>query len=629
MTAAVLPNMELNSFNNDEIQQNKMKKQNQVKLIQSSIWEKQKLLTDLKIKYDDYQSKITVFKRNLELLQLKINAMESYKLQKSENLEEDIQKFKEELQEQMNETVTSLNLKYERLAVQAIERKEIEFKDKEKLLINQVQILKNAIRDDYSQEKLLERKTVVEQKIYCELKDFEEFEKTKIDSLEKELSVSHQEQIDLTADISRSEHHINSYLQPTIKSIEKKIEEQNPMLAHLKSEEVILSSRLRHLDTLNREESSKLLKLKEQSRTFQNEMVEFYERIKSEEQYRRFLHEKLQELKGNIRVFCRIKPDDINKAFDYSIQSLIDLKESLVINESKPTGISNNSLTLKSHVFSFDKIFDRTCSNGDIFQEISQLVQSSLDGFNVCIFTYGQTGSGKTFTMSNPNDGLIPRSLNLMFQQMEEINDSKYRLYGQFFEIYGESVRDLLKNSQYEFPSDEKEIDLVNPDLSHISLVRLNSLSHINSLLVHTNNKRSTAATMANDASSRSHSVFKVYITKFNDLLHKYVTISALNLIDLAGSERLNRSKVTGDRLKETLAINKSLSSLGDVISSLKSNSSHVPFRNSKLTYLLRDSLGGNSKTLMFVNISCLNTHLSESLSSLRFANKVNETVLK
>lgn len=629
MTAAVLSNMDFNESNNDLIQQNKIKKQNQVKLIQSNIWENQKVLTDLKIKYDDYQSKITVSKRNLELIQLKISSLENYKLQKTESLEQDLFKFKQELQKKMDKNITSMNLKYEKLAVEAIEMKQNEYKSKEKLLLNQIQILKNTIHEEYSEEKLNERKKAEEEQLDSELKLFEDSENEKIESLKKELLMGQDKIGHLAEQISTSETNITSVLVPALKNLETKVEELNLELKDLQKKEIDLNNRMQHLDTLNREESNKLLTLKEQSRTYQNEITNFYEQIKSEEQYRRFLHEKLQELKGNIRVFCRIKPDDPDKTFSYNIQSLVDLKESLVIEETKTSGIINSTQTVKSHVFSFDKIFDKTCSNGDIFQEISQLVQSSLDGFNVCIFTYGQTGSGKTFTMSNLNDGLIPRSLSLMFEQVDVNSTSGFKLYGQFFEIYGETVKDLIRNTSFASSSNENEVEIENPELSEINIVQLNSLSQINNLLIHTNKKRATAATMSNDVSSRSHSVFKVYITKFNKLLNKQTIISTLNLIDLAGSERLNRSKVTGERLKETLAINKSLSSLGDVISSLKSNSNHVPYRNSKLTYLLRDSLGGNSKTLMFVNISCLNSHLNESLSSLRFANKVNETILK
>ena len=195
-----------------------------------------------------------------------------------------------------------------------------------------------------------------------------------------------------------------------------------------------------------------------------------------------------------------------------------------------------------------------------------------------------------------------------------------------FIEIYNEAIVDLLNpkidpNTKYEIKHD----DIAGKTtVTNVSTIDIKSPEQAITILNQANKKRSTAATKSNDHSSRS--IFIIDLQGYNSLT-KESSYGTLNLIDLAGSERLNNSRAEGDRLKETQAINKSLSCLGDVIHSLNlKDGSHVPYRNSKLTYLLKHSLGGNSKTLMFVNISPLTKDLNETINSLRFATKVNNT---
>ncbi|ODV82394.1 kinesin-domain-containing protein [Suhomyces tanzawaensis NRRL Y-17324] len=362
-------------------------------------------------------------------------------------------------------------------------------------------------------------------------------------------------------------------------------------------------------------------------------------RIDQQELARRQLHNKLQELKGNIRVFCRIRPVYSNAPL--SIMEVPDdelneeANQELVLTKDDRRSSNSTSKASQSYKFQFDKIFLVNLTNEMIFEELSQLIQSSLDGFNVCVFAYGQTGSGKTYTMSSPKNGMIPLSINKIFEDIEELrsNGWKYSLQGQFLEIYNDSIVDLLAPSnqdlKHEIKHDETEGQTT---ITNTVCVDLTSIGQAHQILDKAVKNRSTASTLANERSSRSHSIFILKLRGEN-LKTGEVSNGTLNLIDLAGSERLSSSQAKGDRLKETQAINKSLSSLGDVIyalghKQLHSGSQHIPYRNSKLTYLLKHSLGGSSKTLMFVNISPLEANFNETINSLRFATKVNTTKL-
>jgi kinesin family protein C1 len=224
---------------------------------------------------------------------------------------------------------------------------------------------------------------------------------------------------------------------------------------------------------------------------------------------------------------------------------------------------------------------------------------------------------------------MIPQAVHQIYTVAETLKEKgwKYTMEGSFLEIYNENINDLLGRPE--------EMDKRKHEIKHdtsrgkttvtdLTTVNLDSSQRVSQLLEKASGNRSVAATKANERSSRSHSVFILRLSGTNSVTGER-SEGVLNLIDLAGSERLDHSQSTGDRLKETQAINKSLSCLGDVIYALGNSKEggHIPYRNSKLTYLLQYSLGGNSKTLMFVNVSPLRQHLNETLCSLRFATKV------
>lgn len=253
----------------------------------------------------------------------------------------------------------------------------------------------------------------------------------------------------------------------------------------------------------------------------------------------------------------------------------------------------------------------------------------------MCIFAYGQTGSGKTFTMLNDTDGVIPMTLDHFFDWTHSLKERgwHYQFKAQFVEIYNEQIIDLLRSLNNDQNSSQKYEIRHNPVLqrttiTNVTTIELKSRSMVNKLLKTATKMRSTASTNSNERSSRSHSIFTIHIHGYNSITEEK-SDGVLNLVDLAGSERIDTSNVTGERLRETQNINRSLSCLGDVIYSLNGNDNkHIPFRNSKLTYLLQYSLLGNSKTLMFVNVSPSIGQVKETINSLRFASKVNAVKL-
>ncbi|EXB50942.1 hypothetical protein L484_021170 [Morus notabilis] len=369
----------------------------------------------------------------------------------------------------------------------------------------------------------------------------------------------------------------------------------------------------------------------------QSRLVDAEFKLVEGEMLRKKLHNTILELKGNIRVFCRVRP----LLPDYG-----SFGEGKVISYPASMEALGRGIDLvqsgQKHSFTFDKVFMAEASQEDVFEEISQLVQSALDGYKVCIFAYGQTGSGKTYTMMGKpgqpeQKGLIPRSLQQIFQTRQSLLSQgwKYEMQVSMLEIYNETIRDLLSTNrssldllrsengiggkQYTIKHDANG----NTHVSDLTIVDVRSAREVSYLLDRAAQSRSVGKTQMNEQSSRSHFVFTLRISGVNESTEQQVQ-GVLNLIDLAGSERLSKSGSSGDRLKETQSINKSLSSLSDVIFALAKKEDHVPFRNSKLTYLLQPCLGGDSKTLMFVNISPELSSAGESLCSLRFASRVN-----
>ncbi|RXM33593.1 Kinesin-like protein KIFC3 [Acipenser ruthenus] len=347
-------------------------------------------------------------------------------------------------------------------------------------------------------------------------------------------------------------------------------------------------------------------------------------KYKREMMLRKKCHNELVKLKGNIRVFCRVRPlakedgdgpDSKNVVtFDPEDDALMS-----IWHKGKPIA------------FELDKVFPPQATQGDVFQEVQSLITSCIDGYNVCIFAYGQTGSGKTYTMEGvPQDpGINQRALRLLFSEVEEkVSDWEFTITVSMVEIYNETLRNLLGDN----PNEKLDIKMC-PDGSGqlyvpgLTEFKVESVDDINRVFELGHMNRATACTNLNDHSSRSHGLLIVTVSGINCTTGGRST-GKLNLVDLAGSERIAKSGAEGSRLREAQCINKSLAALADVIHALRSKHGHIPFRNSKLTYLLQDSLSGDSKTLMMVQVSPVDKNVSESVCSLKFAQRVRSVEL-
>ena len=333
----------------------------------------------------------------------------------------------------------------------------------------------------------------------------------------------------------------------------------------------------------------------------------------------RYDSDDVDHFKKYIQVACRLRSLS-QKEKEISEKSVIDISPDLKTISLKSQYDSSNQLS-----FTFDLIFPPDSCQKEVYEEIGKpIIVSVLEGFNGTILTYGQTSSGKTYTMVGPdiNDpiqkGLIPRIVYTIFQSIKEADTMlEFAVKVAYCEIYLEKIRDLL------FPG-KKNLKISEDRTRGVYIKELTeeyvcSEAEVFSLLKLGNKNREVASTLMNEESSRSHAIFMITITQSNTSDFSSKT-GKLYLVDLAGSEKLSKTGAEGKRLDETKNINKSLSTLGNVIFSLTDGkSTHIPYRDSKLTRVLQDSLGGNSKTSLIITVSPAAYNEHESISTLRF----------
>lgn len=375
------------------------------------------------------------------------------------------------------------------------------------------------------------------------------------------------------------------------RNMRDKLSEASANIMTLESSNSAMKAKINFLESDSQAQSSAFGELQKKMQEAIDAAEEAKAKLREEETLRRKLHNQVQELKGNIRVFCRVRPPAEAEATQAAEIGYPDAgKESKeVVIQGPEQKSAMGTVSRSTNPFAFDRVFGPGSQNAEVFDEISQLVQSALDGYNVCIFCYGQTGSGKTFTMSSV-DGMIPRAVQQIYTTAQGLEEKgwTYKMEGQFVEVYNENLNDLLGKTE---ELDKKKLEIRHDPakktttITDVTTVPLDSPERVQDMLASASRNRSVAATMANSRSSRSHSVFILKLKGQNSITGER-SEGTLNLVDLAGSERLSHSGATGERLKETQNINRSLSCLGDVIGALGSGKegAHVPYRNSKVS---------------------------------------------
>uniref|UniRef100_A0A7S2PFW9 Kinesin-like protein n=1 Tax=Leptocylindrus danicus TaxID=163516 RepID=A0A7S2PFW9_9STRA len=342
----------------------------------------------------------------------------------------------------------------------------------------------------------------------------------------------------------------------------------------------------------------------------------FKEKWRNEQNRSKELNSKLADLQGSIRVLCRVRPLSFDEKRD---------DESLGTNSVQ--FLDYDKLLFHGTEYIYDHVFDGDTEQTAVYDEVSSTVATSMNGVNVCIFAYGQTASGKTYTMEGlANDrGVNVRALESLFEIGKSSQDIDYTFSVSILEVYNESVRDLLSRENHT----KLDVRMGSNGVYVEGLTKhdVESGSDVEQLIALASSNRVTANNNINDLSSRSHLVLTCYITGTKTITGATIH-GKLNLIDLAGSERLKNTEAEGLRLKEAQNINRSLSALGDVVAALGNNSKHVPYRNSKLTFLLQESLRTNAKVLMFVNINPSTDNAGESICSLNFAKRCRSVQL-
>ncbi|KAG8227596.1 hypothetical protein J437_LFUL000696, partial [Ladona fulva] len=462
-------------------------------------------------------------------------------------------------------------------------------------------------------------------------------------------------------------------LEENLKQYSAKLEKANARMTELSNEKMELIHKLElteavslkhraaadaELQVIQQEKFQLKSKVSEMEAVLKNlsqRVLEAEKQAADERGLRLGIQSKLEEMKGRVRVYCRIRPLEMldngqheTLAVEIGPNRYTTYVHLDVGNLASCPGGRKEGNSLKE--FHFDRVFPPDATQEEVFQEARDLIECALDGYNVCICAYGQTGSGKTYTIlgggTEESSGLASRTFSLLFDLSSGNSDKSGNnactavsrdlvVSVSVLELYNERLIDLLRTEGQgevifflEKKAEPLEICRSGGEVGGevwvkgAKCVTVTNAISLSSIVQRAVAHRRTASTGMNLVSSRSHLLIALRVQATCSVTGT-VSRGKISLLDLAGSERASRTGATDDRLREAGAINKSLSALGDVIYALATGQNFVPYRNSKLTMLMQDCLGGNAKTLMFVNVSPSASRVDETLTSLVYASRV------
>jgi len=515
--------------------------------------------------------------------------------------------------------------------LQQAQRLSEEEKNAKKQLMSDQELEMQRLRDQIEHE----RKLRMEKD--AELKSLKQKEQHKVDAEKQTLvQLLNNEQLrarEAIGELKRSKDELEEerqrnreHLQTTINTMQDKIykesrskeayvqelfriREEQAKMAAMTSKSDEDAERKAELDRRSEELMSKTKEMEQLLQNLEVEKDEIYDEFIQEQALRKQYFNEIEDLKGRIRVFCRVRPDGESTSV-----SVIDNMNLMVTND---TGANNRKRP--DFKFVFDRCFDPEATQEEVFADAKRLIQTAVDGYNICVFAYGQPGSGKTYTLmgSNQDEGIATRSIRELFSLMgKEGRRFEFETTMYIVELYKDELFDLLLRDKsaslplnvHLDPQGVVDIENVTKKVCVTTEEALGNLRHAFSL----------------KKAARAHLLCSILI-KSTSKSSGVVTHGKLTIADLAGTERASKTGAKGDALKEAQSINKSLLALGDVIQALTSGSKHVPYRNHPLTELMADSLGGNAKTLMFVNVSPSQCNTQESKESLRWATRVKQ----
>ncbi|XP_041462139.1 kinesin-like protein KIF25 [Lytechinus variegatus] len=512
----------------------------------------------------------------------------------------------------------------------------------------------------------------------------------KIISLETENAILHLKLAQLQTELGKERQH-SSYIETSLstaqqrghansdelRNVLKKIKEAKDDLRSLRSTMVTMPTRVtqsvedwalseaERLKQSMHAETTDFNLLQRKVYSLQSELVSAQDKYMTEKSRRRELHNTVVELRGNIRVHCRVRPvleydsTGIQTSSNRNSENLEVVH--VVDDETVNVDCNRPGHSQTNRQFEFERVYNQTESQDEVFNEVKPLLTSLLDGYNVCIMAYGQTGSGKTHTMlggrytqeltqtrtildENEEDGVVPRAARELFRLLRE-KPNTHTVEVSVVEVYNNEIRDLLTLNPAKSRHDIITGDDGSMEVTSLTQRSVTTAVEIVDLVRHGMMYRHEDATQVHAHSSRSHLVVTLTVTLIQSPTRRpssrarsqspsrslsmrdeqEVIRTKLQLVDLAGSECVGMSGVTGSALRETSHINRSLSALADVLGALAEGRGHVPYRNSRLTHLMKDSIGGDAKLLVVCCVSPTQRFLTETLQCLGFGSRARQ----